>query len=828
MEKYSFNQDWLVTDGVANPFGVVFGADPLAHAKKVTLPYDAMIYEEPSETEPNGTASGFYPSKTYTFTKSFAMDSSWQDKQVYLEFEGVMAKAKVYLNDVLVATNDYGYSQFYVDMTPYLKKTAENVLQVVAFNNPHNSRWYTGSGIYRNVNLFVGGQVALHPESLRLQTTEVDSDLAVVEAEVTVTNHTQQLTKRQVHLEVTDAKGKVVAQANHTLTLQVGETVTKFRVNVDDPKLWSPETPYLYQVTSQIVADQVIEDQIQEHLGIRTLRLDSKHGLRINGQRTKLRGACIHHDNGIIGGRTLQAAEDYRCAKLKAAGFNAIRSSHHPLSKEMLNACDRMGMLVMDELSDMWDVTKGENDFGFEFSKDWATEIDRMVVKDFNHPSVIMYSLGNEIPEIGRNSGRLRIHQLADRVRQVDPTRYTTLAINGMLGLIGAGPEVLKPVGDAFMEAFMSVDAKLQENETGDKDELNGVMGDITDEKRDTLNVMPVEDQQIAEVEDEVDIIGYNYMPARYVHHHAQNLHHVMVGSESYAREIPHLWDEVTKHPYVLGDFTWTGYDYLGEAGIGAYHYETKSDMGIYPDRLAYCGDIDLNGYRRPVSYLREIVFGLRTKPYLAVSRADKYKVPVVLNHWKYEDLVHSWTFPENEGTPVQVVVLSASPKVELFLDGKSLGQKVCGPKHEYTAVFNLNYQAGTLEAVSYNEAGQATGRDTLTTAGQVTTVAVQANKESLAATDNELLILDMDLVDAKGQKNFWEIKDVTVTVSAGAELLGLGNANPQPQRSYQESTWPTYDGRLSAAIRPLQAGKFTVTLEVSGLSTKTLEFEVK
>ncbi len=269
------------------------------------------------------------------------------------------------------------------------------------------------------------------------------------------------------------------------------------------------------------MADQVVEDRIQEYLGIRTLRLDSKHGLRINGQSVKLRGACIHHDNEIIWGRTLQAAEDYRCAKLKAEGSNAIRSSHHPLSKEMLHACDFMGMLVMDELSDMWDVTKGENDFGFDFAKDWGTEIDHMVAKDFNHPSVVMYSLGNEIPEIGRNNGRLRIHQLADRVRQADPTRYTTLAINGMLGLIGAGPEALNPVGEAFMEAFMSVDAQLQENEIGDKDKLNGVMGDITDEKRDDLNVMQVEDQQIAEVEDEVDVIGYNYIPARYTHHHA-------------------------------------------------------------------------------------------------------------------------------------------------------------------------------------------------------------------------------------------------------------------------------------------------------------------
>lgn len=612
MQKINFNSNWLVSEGIVNPFGAVFGVDPLANAKKVTLPDDQMINGKPDKNESNGTASGFLPSKTYTYTKIFKPSDDWKNKQVLVEFEGVMNKAKVYLNDNLIATNNYGYNQFYTDLVPYLKFNQDNKLQIVAINNSKNSRWYTGAGIYRNVNLYIGGNLSIVPEKTRISTPDVDPKLAMTTIDTAINNMGRNSETITVKIDIYN-KAKKVASEDHILTVRAQEeTKNRFRFNIANPDLWSISSPNLYTAKIQLISSSnEIIDSTTLTFGIRKLRLDSINGLRINDTPVKLRGACIHHDNGIIGARTYQEAEYYRCKKLKDAGFNAIRSSHGPMSKEMLKACDELGMLVMDELSDIWNTAKNENDFSFEFNTNWKKQAKKMVAKDYNHPSVIMYSLGNEIPEIGREEGRHQLHQLNTEFHKLDPTRYTTLAINGMIALVDLDSDAIKSVGDAFKAAFMHADKQLSENH-GNIDELNSVMGDITDENRDALNISAAEDTQLAEVEDDVDIIGYNYMPARYEHHHQTHPNHVMIGSESYAREIPRLWDQVTKHPYVLGDFTWTGYDYIGEAGIGVYHYNDRSDMGIFPDRLAYCGDIDLTGYRRPVSYLREIVYGLR------------------------------------------------------------------------------------------------------------------------------------------------------------------------------------------------------------------------
>ena len=831
MKKQSFNDNWYVYTGIANPFGAIFGADPLQNAKKITLPYDAMIYEKTDENEPNGTTSGFYPSKTYTFTKFFEAPENWNNEQVILEFEGVMSKAKVYLNNNLIATNDYGYGQFYINLTPHLKYGEENTLQVTAININNSSRWYSGSGIYRNVNLWLGNEISLLPEKTRITTPDVTEDEASIIIDSQLNNVTKSSNNLKITTNIINNNDQIVANEEQTATIPAQSTITAhFRFNLDNPALWSPDSPNLYYCQIVLKQNDQEIDKIEIPFGIRKLQLDAKYGLRINGKVTNLRGACIHHDNGIIGAATLADAEEFRCQKLKDAGFNAIRSSHHPMRKEMLTACDKIGMLVMDELSDMWNNPKHENDISFEFSESWSDQITKMVAKDFNHPSVILYSLGNEIPEIGQESGRVQLRKLAEKFHKEDSTRFTTAAINGMVALVGAGKDALTPVKDAFMSSFANVQKTLNEDDsTKDKDQLNGVMGDITDEQRDAINISKVEDSQLAEAEDNLDAIGYNYMPARYTHHHESHPNSVMFGSESYAREIPRLWHDVETLPYVIGDFTWTGYDYLGEAGIGAYHYDTDSDMGMWPDRLAYCGDIDLTGYRRPVSYLREIAYGLRNQPYITVSRVDKEGHPVVLNHWKYEDVVRSWTFPGYEGTNAHIQVLSAGNAVELLLNDKSLGKKETGLHTNYAAIFSVPYEPGTLKAISYDKDGKIIGTDELTTISPASKIQVSANNKALTTSDNDLLLLEIELTDQDGNLSMWDKADITVEVEGAGSLMGLGSADPQAQRSYQDNTCSTYDGRVLAAIRPnTQAGTIKVSIKAPNLDTVVMNIPVK
>ena len=812
MKKSLFHTGWTVRPGVPNPFGVLFGSEPAA--TPVTLPQDAMILEPRDPKAPSGNQSGYYPAKSYTYEKRFFAPVEWKEKQNILEFEGVMAQAMVYLNGELIAANHYGYSQFYAELNSRLRYGEENVLQVIARSAENGSRWYPGAGIYRDVWLHQGELIHIPPEGLRLTTAELEDGCALVLADVAVKNTGLEAKKLRLRLTLTAPDGRETSAENVVSLLQTERVQSHLRLIVDAPDLWSPDHPALYAWTAELLDGENCLDCAEGSFGIRKLSLDARHGLRINGVETKLRGACIHHDNGLLGATTLPDAEEFRMRQLKAAGFNAIRSAHHPAGTALLEACDRLGILVMDELADMWEMPKNSADYSLDFVSEWRRSIERLVAKDYNHTSVVLYSLGNEIPEIGRRSGGRRNREMAGFLRTLDSTRYVTCAISGFLAMTDR-------IGEMKAEMAQTEAALQAEAESSGSEALNAAMAKMERQKMDAFSTSRGLSEAMEEVACELDVVGYNYLTARHEYEHTAHPERVVVGSETYPTEIARLWDVGEKNPHVLGDFTWTGYDYLGEAGIACYHYAPeRHEQGWYPDRLAYCGDINLNAYRRPVSYLREIAYGLRREPMIAVERLDRFGQPDNTNDWKYYDALDSWTWPGFEGKDTQAHVLSASEEVELFLNGVSLGRK---STEQHEAAFALHFEPGELLAVGYT-GGKEDGRFVLHTASAPVKLGVSVDKNILTADGRGAAFVTVDLLDENGLPSRFETRKVTVTVDGAGVLAGFGSAHPQCEGSYQDNVWETFDGRVMAVVRAMdQPGEIRVCISAEGCGEETI-----
>lgn len=827
MIREKLNRDWQFAKGSASMMAAFMGGPQF---ETIHLPHDAMVHEVRTPDTANGTQTGYWPGGLYTYVKKLDIPKEWQEGTVILEFEGVYATAMVYVNGELAQSNLYGYSDFFVVLDKYLNYGAENEIRVVADNAAEkNSRWYSGSGIYRNVNLLVGARIHIPADGVRITTPEITQDSAVVEIGTTVKNLTR--SKEKVTVEVTlTCEGSVVGadRVGVTMFMEAEETVYQ-RIAVMQPKLWSPDTPQLYDCVVKVYAGEELLDEARETFGIRRLELDPVHGLRINGKQVKLRGTCIHHDNGIIGAATLQKAEERRCRQMKEAGFNSIRSAHHPMSKAMLNACDKVGMLVMDELCDMWTNHKNANDFALHFLDCMDTEIERMVRKDYNHPSVILYSAGNEIPDLGTPRGAQINRAICNQFHAMDPSRYTTNAVNGMLAL---GPKMGEVIQD-IMSANQAQRAAEEGNGNEQKEEgasaLNGMMALMVGPMADAFACHPLMTECIEESCQAMDITGLNYLTGRHVLERELHPNKTVVGTETFPADIVRLWDIVKKNDHVLGDYTWTGYDYLGEAGCGIFYYDgTQNFNGVYPDRIAYIGDIDIIGYRRPISYLREIVFGLRKEPYIAVERVDRYGMRHSQTAWMLKDNIASWTWPGYEGKPANVDIYSEAEEVELFLNGQSMGRKTAGEACGFTAFYEMVYEPGELLAVSYT-GGEETGRFVLRTADSDVKMQVICGEKTLKADGEDLAFVTVRLIDRDNVENLIAEKEITVSVEGAGTLQGFGNADPRAIGSYDDTTWKTYNGYAMAVVRAgATPGEISVRFEAEGCEAQEISISVE
>ena len=797
--------------------------------ENIDLPHDAMIYQERTPATANAHQTGFYPGGEYTYMKKWEIPEAWRGCTVVLEFEGVADTCRIYMNGDLVTEHVNPYTGIFADVSGYLKYGQENELKVEVCSIEQSSRWYSGAGLYRSVYAWVGKTVHIPAQGVRVTTREADCEAAVVEVEVPICNRGMVSETVQVEITLTGPNGAEAA-AEHIPVTVFGESTQMCCqcLLVEHPALWSDETPNLYSCRITISEDENPIDSVNISTGIRTLRLNAKHGLLVNGKPTKLRGTCIHHDNGIIGAATFPDAEYRRCRQMKEAGFNALRSAHHPMSKAMLDACDKLGVLVMDELSDMWTRTKNPHDYANYFPTHWKQDVWDMVEKDYNHPCVILYSTGNEIPEAGTQKGAEWNRRIHAEMKRLDATRYTTNGINGLMaGNDRMGEIMCQATGmtPEQLEAMQQPD----EQKRGGADEINGMAEVMVGPLADAIATSPILEEMIGEFAAANDIAGYNYLTALHEEDHIRHPNRVVLGTETFPADIVHLWDIVKRNPHVLGDFTWTGYDYLGEAGCGVFYYDgTMNFNGVYPDRIAYIGDINIIGYRRPISYLREIVFGLRKEPYIAVERVDKYGMPHSQTAWMWKDNVSSWTWPGYEGKPANVDVLSGAEEVELFLNGKSLGRKPAGKANKFAASYEMTYEPGELVAVSY-ENGQETGRYTLKTAGDDVVLTVDCEGEKLKADGEDLAFVTVRLTDQDGIDNLFAEKEVTVSVEGAGTLQGFGSADPRAIGSYDDTTWKTFDGYVMAVVRAgREAGEIKVTFTAEGCEPKTVTIAVE
>lgn len=804
MIEQKWNEDWKFWVD-KDSFALVWDIPEIA--RDITLPHDAMIEKPANPDSLNGGNTGFRDGDVYTYVKMLHAPEEYKEKTIMLKFEGVYMNAFVYVNGQLAAKSPFGYTTFYAPLNDFLKYGEDNEIRVqVRAGAMTNSRWYSGVGIYRDVYLLESGLTHIVPEGVQVKTENADDAYATLRVATELENKTAVPQDLVIETVIKDNEENVVAKECTFATIFAGENRTlKQRIIVENPKLWSAENPKLYIFETKVYENteaKELLDEAADTFGIRTLAVDAKRGFRVNGKSVNLRGGCIHHDSGLLGAATYEDAQYRQILKMKEAGFNAIRMSHHPMAPAMLRACDEIGMYVMDETFDMWNRLKSNYDYGLYFQEWWEKDVTAMVRKDYNHPSVVLYSVGNEIPEIGTDKGAQTCQELSDKIRSLDDTRYTLASINGVFA---AGDAVDQIVAD--VAANLSAEDKIDGN-------VNDFMS-LMDAHMDEIVVHDAISKRLEKACAGIDVAGYNYMTARYEKDGETYPNRVIVGSETYPPEIARNWELVECLPHVIGDFTWTGWDYIGEAGVGipAYKWGEGGFGAGFPAQLAYPGDFDITGFRRPASYYREAVFGLSKKPYIAVQNPTHYGEFLIKTPWVISDSTANWNWNGMEGKPAIVEVYAQGDEVELFLNETSLGKKPAGKEAGFRTLFETTYEPGTLVAVSY-ENGKEIGRSELATAGRERTLCVE--KEEYVGLKNakqELVYVQVEMRDQNGVLAADDNQKITLSVDGEVEVLGFGSGNPKPNYNFNEGVTELFGGRAQIIIKkPEEDVTLTVT----------------
>ncbi|PPG09879.1 MULTISPECIES: glycoside hydrolase family 2 TIM barrel-domain containing protein [unclassified Rathayibacter] len=787
----SFNDGWEYRTPLG-PFSSPNAAG--AELTPVRLPHDALRDATRSANAPSGGASAYFPDGAYTYLKSFPVPDDWAGKVVQLEFQGVYRHAQVFVNDALAGNRADGYARFFVDITPFLRHGEENTTRVET-RSGGDSRWYSGTGIHRPVLLHVHDAVHVVPDGVTVTTVRVEHDQAVVEVATTVVN--RGLVTRTVPLVtgIHDPSGRELGEQSDVITLVPGRSgVVRQRFYLPEPALWSVETPTLHRVRTRLESAPAVDTAF----GIRVVTVDPRRGLRINGEPVLLRGACVHSDNGVLGAASIARAEERRIELLKAAGFNAIRSAHNPASPSLLDACDRLGMLVMDEAFDMWTRGKTPRDYSHDFPQWWKADLESMVQKDVNHPSVILYSIGNEIVEVGDPHGAVLARDMAEHLRALDPTRLITNGVNLSLAVMDEQP--------AEFGAGMG---------------LNEAMAALTDGTGSIVSGESVT-RRTQESSSVLDVVGINYGEARYAQDAELFPERVIVGAETFPTMIGKLWPLVLQSDNVIGDFTWTGWDYLGEVGIGATAYAEDPTAVValereFPYLTAWCGDLDITGWRRPQSYYREIVFGLRTDPAIAVLRPEHYQDTVSFQSpWAWSDSLTSWTWPGFEGKPIEVEIYADADDVLLLLNDVEIARAEIGSKRPMTASIVTTYRPGRLVAVA-RTGGEEVGRTELHSASGPAALHVVPDRDVIRADDSDLAYVALEFRDAAGVLDTSVSACIEVDVTGPGVLAGLGTGNPKTVEAFSARTCTSFDGRALAVIRPTGTGTITITARTPG-----------
>ena len=751
----------------------------------VSVPHDAALGEPRSAAAPGGVNTGWYEAFDYLYEKKFIPDKEWEGKTLLLEFEGVYHNAEVWLNGEKLAYRPYGYTNFYVDLTGKLRSGEENSLQVVARNaDQPNSRWYSGAGIYRPVALWVGEPEHIGPNGLKVRTLSLDP------ARIEVTVATQGT--GTVKLAVQDGQ-RVLATAR-------GESggTARFELELPGALPWHPDTPRLYTCTAQFGADLA-----EVSFGLRTIRW-GEEGFLLNGERFILQGACIHHDNGLLGAVCDPDAVARKVRLLKENGYNAIRSAHNPCSKALLDECDRQGMLVMDEYIDHWYIHKTVHDYVDYFDRWWKQDLTDMVDKDYNHPCVVLYSTGNEVGETAQPRGIALAREMTDFLHSLDDSRPVTCGINiffNFLTSIGVGQysdEKAKKEAEKAEKRKAQGKAAAKEKSVGSKF-FNDMAGLLGDEFMKRMATLPMCDAATRKAFANMDVAGYNYGIYRYRHDLKKYPHRLILGSETFCNDAYKFRELAKKEPRLVGDFVWAGMDYLGEVMVGSWEYSAyakRFDSGL-GWVSAGSGRIDLTGKPLGEALYTRVALETDKGPYIAVRPVCFSGEKHSPSAWKMTDAMPSWSWRGCEGKTAEVEVYARAAKVRLTLNGKTVGEAEA--RGDCRFKFKVPYENGTLKAGALDAGGTEIGTDTLRTAGVEDELRAEAETSSVGA--GRLCYIRLRCTDADGVTKPMERKTIQAVVEGG-ELLALGNACPFNERGYLTDATDTYYGEALAIVR--------------------------
>lgn len=734
----------------------------------IDIPHDFSIERPRKPDAPSGRDGGYFQTGAGWYRKKFKIPESYFDKKILIEFEGIYMNSEVWINGHSLGKRPNGYISFYYDLSPYLNYGKENLISVRVDNSKQpNSRWYSGSGIYRHVWLTKKEKVNISQWGIFITTPEVSEKFSKINIKTTVENSFEEKKSLVLKSTVVNPYGKIAVEKESRITLngKKKQTISQ-NIIVNSPLLWSCNTPFLYTLISTIFVNNVKVDETKTTFGIRSIYFSSKDGFVLNGKPMKLKGGCIHHDNGPLGSCAYDSAEERKIKLLKENGFNAIRTAHNPPSPYLLHACDKLGMFVIDEAFDVWQEHKLHQDYATYFNRWWKKDLKDIIYRDRNHPSIIIWSIGNEIPENSKKKGVKLAEKLAETVRKLDPTRPVTSA------------------------------------------------------------VQPVENwEKTDRFFSKLDICGYNYMRSQYRKDHQKHPDRIMVATESFPYEAFEYWSDVLELPYLIGDFVWTGFDYLGEAAIGYSSFKGAKipPAFSYPWHQAYCGDIDICGFKRPQSYYRDILWNKDKKVFIFVHHPDSIGKKKEISKWGWPSVYESWTWNGYEGRKMKVDIYSNCEEVELFINKKSLGIKKITWKNRFIASYILPYTPGCLKAIGYIK-GKKISEHKLFTAEKPCSIILKPETNRIKAKKGNLCFIRCKIVDKNGIINAEAKNLIEFKISGEGKIVAVGSSNPYGNQNYTDTKIKAFLGKCLLIVKSNgKKGKITITARSENLKSSKI-----
>ena len=828
MKYTNIDSNWSFRRGMIDSLGGLEENVGIA----VNLPHDGMISTAVTPDAPGKYDTGYFAGDLTNYTKYVFIPKEWEGECVGLYFDGAMMNATIDVNGSKAGAHHYGYAPFYTDLSDYVTFGEKNRITInLNTSTWTSSRWYTGSGLYRTVKLCHGPKMHIANDGIYLHTKEISNNYAYIEALVEIENADIKNCLAKVTIQMNKDGDETVIKSAQSMVMVNARSKETARIafSVSNPLLWDAENPNLYNVkvtvtnmgeyrTHFIESDNKTTDEDSVLFGIRTITADAQRGLQINGKTVKLKGGCLHHDNGLLGAVSLYETEARKIKKLKEVGFNAVRTAHNPPSSALIEACDRLGMYVFDEAFDAWGMAKRSGDFSQYFDSDWEKDLTAFVKRDRTHPCVIIWSTGNEIPERGGlGNGYSKATMLAEKVRSLDGSR---------------------PISNGICSMWSGLDDKL----ATDKNQAQNAAEDPKSCMWETVT---------EPFTNGLDIVGYNYYEDGYEKDHEIFPDRVILGSENFPREIGYRWPLVEKLDYVIGEFTWTAWDYLGEAGIGKALYLEKDDPLVsqgdwmimppstspFPWRCANDADFDITGIIRPQGQYRSVVWG-NNATFVYSKHPDTFGKVEKTSMWGFPYVTKNWNYEGYEGHNIELVIFSNAQETEVFVNGKTLGRKKVSFERPWpnTAVFETVYEPGEIVAVSYVDNVEVS-RDILKTTKEPASILLTPSKTQMCADGHDLIYVDIEIIDEDGlvvpnaqveieaHLNLSTPMNTTVKTDSAASkspvafIAGFGSGNPITDENYTDNMTVTYCGRAQAIIRAgYEPGELTFSVTSNDL----------